>query len=1164
MTQFRGNVQMNGIPDMKETFSHLSITDFTTSVRDVNALNLPASAKIDLPSLLSPLGRVKIKGKFTGFYNDFVSYADFKTNIGAVGTDILLRVNDLNTTEYKGKITANNFNIGKFLDVEDIVKKLDLSADISGAGLSFNNMDIQMDGIVDSLEFFDNVYNEIVIAGDLKDQKFTGDVDIMDDYGQVDFNGIIDYSANIPSYNFIAKVEDAKLQKINLSNRDSSMNISTILDINIIGDKLDNIQGIINIDSTVYSEKGNEYTMNDFYLSITRDAYDYSFIRLFSDIVDASVEGKFTPLEIPYHFNNFVNQYLDTLVMDISIVDSLLNVQDFVFDIELKNTAPLTELFLPDLLLSDGAVFSGGYSSRVNNMFLDGHAEEVEYEGLKFKNIFTGIGVNNGEINLSNSIEKLNVTDSIYFDNLKAKFVAINDSVHFNFDWKNIDKNSGNHGIINGSLAIFNKKKMNIKFQQGDIGINDTLWKIDPLNTISIDTTSFHFEDFAFKSINQGLSISGKISHDIKDTLELDFDRFNLSNFDQVTKRNNIDLDGIINGSAKIINFYHSPNLLSNLMVSDLYFNKEKLGDALINSTWNPEYEAFDILAEIIYHGNIGDSKTLQVAGTYFPNRHQDNFDIDIKLNNYKLVTLQPFIKSFSSNLSGLASGEVSLTGSTSQPDIIGQINLMRTQMKIDYLNVSYSFADKVYFDKNLIYFDNVIVYDSLNNQASATGRIYHDHLKDLNFDFNFNTNKIAGLNTTRFQNKAFYGDAFATGNVQIFGPPDNLKIEIGAKTEKGTKVNIPVSYGAEIASNDYIIFADSEQDTATFRPNYNVDLKGVSFDMDLDINTDAEIQLFLPYQMGNIRGNGSGNIIMGISPSNDFTMNGVYTIYRGSLFLTLRSIINRNFDISRGSKLEWTGDPYNAQIDLKAVYKVKTTLGEFAPEQDSATRVPVDCIIALSNRLSDPEIRFSIEFPGLKDDSKQYIYSRLDTNDQAMMSQQVISLLVLNSFSYSSGASGSVGFNTFSLVTNQINNWLSQISNDFDVGVNYRPGDQLTAEEVEVALSTQLFDDRVAIDGNVGVRGSEDAQKTNDFVGEVTIEVKITKDGRLRGKAFNLSNNNYLYKNYAPYTQGIGVFYTQEFNKIGDLFKKKNKKQKKKKPDDSEDQSMKIDSGQK
>jgi len=170
-----------------------------------------------------------------------------------------------------------------------------------------------------------------------------------------------------------------------------------------------------------------------------------------------------------------------------------------------------------------------------------------------------------------------------------------------------------------------------------------------------------------------------------------------------------------------------------------------------------------------------------------------------------------------------------------------------------------------------------------------------------------------------------------------------------------------------------------------------------------------------------------------------------------------------------------------------------------------------------------------------------------------------MISLLVLNSFYRQEGFNGSVGFNTFDLVTNQLNSWLSQISNDFDIGVNYRPGNEISSQEVEVALSTQLFDDRVLIDGNVGMRGNETtSQNTNNIVGEVTVEVKITKDGRFRAKAFNKSNNNYLYKNYSPYTQGVGVFYTQEFDKIGDILRSK----KKEKEEVKKEQEQNADNG--
>lgn len=1157
-TQFRGNVQMNGLPDIKETYSHLSIKDFFTTIEDVRKLNLPIqNTHVVLPEILTNLGKIKVNGKFTGFYNDFVSYGSFRTEIGQIYTDILLVVNSEDDIEYQGKIAANDFNVGKFLGIGQYVNRLDLNADIIGSGLSFENMNISLNGIIDSLEFFNNIYNEIIIRGDLVDQKFEGNVNVTDELGNLDFNGIIDYSQNIPRYNFIAALKDAQLQKINLANRDPSMSLSTNLNINLIGDQIDNMQGIIMIDSTKYSELGETYVMNDFTLSITRDESRYSLIRLYSDFIDAAVEGNLYLLEIPKQFYKIGNQYLDTLFADSYSTDTTLNDQDFVFDIQLKNTNPITQLFLPELQVANETQLIGGFNSTISNFFLDVFSEEIIYNGKKIKNLSVETYTHEDEFYVSIHAKKVLLSDSVFMDSLITIFRARNDSIIYSINWQNDNKDVQNYGDFEGYLSIFSPQKMELKIDHGTLALNDKLWWIKESNLMQIDSSQLDFHEVALYNEVQEIKVNGKIAENTSDTLQIGFSNFDLAGLRPILRRIKIDADGQINGEIKLIDFYNSPSFLSDLTISDFYFNDEKLGEAKIQSTWDPNNDAFNILGEIIYTGNIGKSKTLEVKGTYYPNRSDDNYDIGFKLNNYKLNTLQPFLRSFSSQLEGMANGEARLIGSKEKPQLLGEINLLRTQLKIDYLNVSYYLADKVYLDDNVIYFNDITVYDSSNNTAKASGKIYHDNLRDFRLDLEFDAQNLVGFNTTRAQNEMFYGSAFATGRVNLYGPLNNLNLDIIARTEKGTNVKIPISYGTEVTENDYIVFVNNNTDSLINKSDYNVEMNGITLYLDLNITHDADIQMFLPYNMGNIKGRGKGDIKMAIDPGGDFTMEGDYVINRGSFFLTLQSILNRNFEIRRGSKIMWTGDPYNAQINLKAVYKVKTKLGQFAPEQDSATRVPVDCVISLSNRLLNPEIKFTVEFPDLKDDTKQFIYARLDTNDQAMMSQQMISLLVLNSFTDPSGTSGSVGFNTFSLLTNQLNNWLSQISNDFDIGINYRPGDQLTAQEVEVALSTQLFDDRVSVDGNVGMRENEKTQKTNDLVGEVTVEVKITKDGRFRAKAFNKSNNDYLYKSYAPYTQGVGVFYTQEFNRLRDLFKKKNKKKKQKKDEDQQEQSM-------
>ncbi|MCK5838252.1 MAG: translocation/assembly module TamB domain-containing protein, partial [Bacteroidales bacterium] len=120
-----------------------------------------------------------------------------------------------------------------------------------------------------------------------------------------------------------------------------------------------------------------------------------------------------------------------------------------------------------------------------------------------------------------------------------------------------------------------------------------------------------------------------------------------------------------------------------------------------------------------------------------------------------------------------------------------------------------------------------------------------------------------------------------------------------------------------------------------------------------------------------------------------------------------------------------------------------------------------------------------------------------------------------------------------------------SRISDDFDIGVNYLPGDQLTSEQLEVAMSTQLFDDRVMVNGNFNVLGYEQSN-TSSIVGDVLVEIKMTPDGSIRMRVYNKSNTIDLSNDNAPFTQGVGVSYHKDFNRLGELFQRKKKKEKK------------------
>jgi hypothetical protein len=138
------------------------------------------------------------------------------------------------------------------------------------------------------------------------------------------------------------------------------------------------------------------------------------------------------------------------------------------------------------------------------------------------------------------------------------------------------------------------------------------------------------------------------------------------------------------------------------------------------------------------------------------------------------------------------------------------------------------------------------------------------------------------------------------------------------------------------------------------------------------------------------------------------------------------------------------------------------------------------------------------------------------------------------------SHSSGALAENSTEFLSSQVSNWLSQISNDFDIGVNYRPGDEISNEELAVALSTQLFNDRLLVSGSFGMSNgtATETQNANNLIGDIRVEYIIKPDGHIRVIVYNQSNDYDLANTQqVPYTQGVGVIFQREFENIYQMF---------------------------
>jgi hypothetical protein len=624
-----------------------------------------------------------------------------------------------------------------------------------------------------------------------------------------------------------------------------------------------------------------------------------------------------------------------------------------------------------------------------------------------------------------------------------------------------------------------------------------------------------------------------------------------------ITMGYGIDIDGIISGDIQLANLTNQPAFFSNLHLQNLALNGEKLGEARILSSWNNADESIYVNAQIINVGNVSTSRMLGFTGFYYPKRKKQSLNFDLSLENFRLRALNPFLVGVLSRIEGLASGSFTVHGTLEKPELSGNLSLMRTAFLIDYLNTYYSVQHNFVIKPTEIEVDNVVLYDTIGNKAIASGTIKHDYLSNFMFDIDVKVNDFLGLNTNQTMNDLFYGSAIVTGDVGINGSIDDIDISVSGTTRKGTYMYIPINMAASVSDNDYVVFVKPKNEKIEQELFETPIQSGQAFNIYLATNVtpDASVKIFMPYNMGDLTAKGSGNLRMSANSIGEFLLYGDYIVREGQFNFVFENLLRKKFDLMEGGKISWTGDPYDAMIDVKGVYRTKTSLSSLGIVLDSTSsirnRVNVDCIIHLSEQLFKPEIKFSIRLPNTDPETQQLVFSVLDTTNEALVTQQVISLMVLGSFSYSGASNISLSSSSINVISNQLSSWLSQISKDFDVGLNYKPGDELTSNELEVALSTQLFNDRVIIEGNLGVIGSTaSSQSASNIVGDVDVSFKITDDGRWRVKAYNHSNasstnNVTAYDNYAPYTQGVGISYRKEFDRLSELFKRKKYKQK-------------------
>jgi len=1091
-TYIKGDFNLKGLPNLAETFMEFKIEMAATNKRDLDEIlgNTTGNKTKVIPEIVEKFGDIYFNGNFTGFQNDFIAFGEFKTKLGRLVSDVNMKINGKGVPSYSGNVKTYDFNIGNLIN-EKSLGRVTAAVYVKGRGTEVKDLTEEINGDISYLDFNNYRYSNIKIDGTFDKKFFDGSLKINDKNLQLVFDGGVNLNPELPVFNFRASIKNARLRSLHLL--EDSLKVDAIFSTNFSGTNLDNIQGNLLVQQIVLDNAKGIYHIDSVQLQAQGIGVART-LRIQSDIFDASIKGQYDLNTLPSYYKTLAKAYIPSLKADIvSYKDQI-----FQFNLKIKRFEPVAELIAPGLEIDDEAIIIGNFDSQQNIATLNGFIKKLKYKGVTANNIILDENTTTGQLQAIITSDRVDLNDSLYIKNVNISNILRNDSLSLNVKLSNADDD--NQLDLNGLVEFGKDTTARISILPSLLKINNEDWAVQEKVRINFNKGKTEISNFDLSNGKQLLTIDGILSSDAGDVLSVGFKDFSLKTLNPFVKTVGVRLSGNLNGDAKLHGLLSSPRISDDIKIDSLTFNDTYIGTLIDTSSYNQQANLINVYTRI----NAGNKETLKLDGKV--DLKEKDLDISVKMDESELTILSPFVSELVSNLKGHISAELNVKGPFSKPVINGDLTLDEAQLTVNYLKTAYTISDKVHVENSVIRINDLDLKDVGGNTATANGTVDLNEINTPNLDVTVKSRNFMALNTTAKDNPLYFGQAYATGTFIFKGPTNKMFIGIDAKTEKGTVFNLPLNSSETVSSKDFITFLSKDTlENAKKATSFD----GLTMSFKLQVDPNSTTNLFT--NLGNLSGKGNADLNLEINSLGDFEMSGDYIIESGSFDFTAQEVINKKFNIRQGGTIRWTGNPIQAQIQLKAIYELRAGLGDLytAANRDNSSnadlRVPVEVEMGLSGLLLKPDIKLDIFFPSnpsIKEELQAYF------NDANNLNLQAFSLIIRRSFAPGSGRealgkqlSSGVTSTATELLFNQFNNVLSSLNLDF-VDINIR-------SLSEASASFKFFNDRIVINaGVVDRRSSNDLSPIgftkNNVGGEFELLALIKKDGALIGKVAN------------------------------------------------------------
>ncbi len=1164
-TSLNGALTMDGLPAIQETFINLNLKSSKVDINDLSGF-IPTNTFTQL----KPLGEFQLSGKFAGFVNDFVANGSFAGAFGKINSDINLKIDNEHPelSSYSGNIEVINFKLNTYLKDTTTFKRISLKGNIKGKGFTEKSADLQLNGLISHFKIKNYDYANISTNARFRSQFFNGKLTIDDPNLKFDAEGSIDFRDNHDLVKVKARLDTVMLQQLGFSNE--LLSIRSDMDINSKGLQIDSIFGQAFLNNTIVNYRDQSLQVDSIYV-ISSELQNGRSLLLKSSLGDINLHGEYYYSTLFNDLNYLFKEFFLTIKNDKAeltkhylIKEKKTQEYHANFNIILRNINPIFEVAGLKTQISQNTKIEGTFVNGFTSIFnAYSTIDSIVYSDKVFTE--NSIQFNGSKIRDSTTLlAMLNVTSqnqfiSKNFNTQNLIFDAIWNTDHIEIGLDFDQPGTGNYARAKAAIDFLDDSTR-VKVLPSQFKVLDEIWEVSQHNYTIKKADEWAIHELGITHGDQSIFVDGYISPIAGKSLLLKINNLELDFLNTILGEK---ITGLMNGSAEARDLYTNPYIQNNLTIESFTINDFLIGDVVGVNTWNQQNQRFDIDFSI----DRLTTRTVDLSGYYNPNE-ANPLQLDAKFNKANLKIAEPLLQDIFLQLGGELTGTYSITGNFSQPKIDGNGKVENGEFIIAYLKTRYSFTGEFGMNSNQMIFNDFKLSDVFNNKATVDGYIAHKSFSEfrLNLDATFANFQL--LNTTPKDNSEFYGQGYGTGNANIFGPASNLKISATARTEKNTRIYIPMTSVSGVETKDFINFipfTDSIHTTKVFESHTQIKtpVSGISMDINLDITPDAYAEIIFDIKSGDIiRGRGNGDIKLQVDTKGDFFMFGSVEFTQGAYNFTLYDIINKEFDVQPGSRISWYGNPYEGIMDITANYRQMASLIPLLTDQSQEVitnpqvrrKYPSEVKLKLDGQMLSPRISFDIEANELPDNilvegrppvrlnfEFESFKSRADEQE---LKRQVFSLIILRRFSPPDAfsTSGTLYSSVSELLSNQLSYWLTQVDQNLEVDLDLGTLDQEAFNTFQLRLSYSFLNGRLRVtrDGSFANQ-YQTADNVSSLAGDWTVDYLLTPDGKFKVKMYSRSNLNQLNNSLGTQnavTTGVSLLHTQNFDQVKDLWR--------------------------